>query len=142
MFRFMKRANHFKIYQCFRMAWGVIVELYAHSSHSQNAEATFAVSSTGSGPTPPRGISRTVEVCTFRCLLLFIEQFSTPLFAFGRRNARPDGKFEVALASAATSKVARKGRSFIILAMVFDSWILSRCHEQKSCLLVCPSPVS
>ena len=29
------------------------------ANYSQKAEATLAVSSTGSGPTPPRGMSRT-----------------------------------------------------------------------------------
>lgn len=101
------------------------------SKNLQNAEANLAVSSTGSGPTPPRGMSRTDDR-TSRCLLQLRELLSKAPSAPGGRKARPEGKFDAALGSAETSRAARNGRSFIILAMVFDGWIWA-CHEKSCC---------
>ena len=112
------------------------------SNHLQNAEATLAVSSTGSGPTPPRGMSRTDDR-TFRRVLLVKLSFSTPVVALGGRNARPEGKRDAVLGSAVTSRVARKGRSFILLVVPTVGFgVTGENKDEKSLLavLVCTSP--
>ena len=80
------------------------------ANYSQKAEATLAVSSTGSGPTPPRGMSRTAAPDLLKLI-------ASASLGFDGRNARPpEGKRDAEVGRANTT-AARNGRSFI-LAMV------------------------
>ena len=94
------------------------------ANYSQKAEATLAVSSTGSGPTPPRGMSRTAAPG-----LLKLMPASASL-GFDGRNARPpEGKRDAEVGRANTT-AARNGRSFI-LAMV------RRLDFEQACQVRC-----
>jgi len=101
------------------------------TNYSQKAEATLAVSSTGSGPTPPRGMSRTAPPRSLKLMLT-----SAPLDLDGRNARPPEGKRD-AEAGRANTTAARNGRSFI-LAMVRR---LDFEVSVKSYFWACLSPV-
>ena len=102
-------------------------------NYLQKAEATLAVSSTGRGPTPPRGMSRTVAP-----RLLKVLPASAPLDLDGRNARPPEGKRDAEVGRANTT-AARNGRSFI-LAMVRRLDLFGGV-KVKSYFWACLSPV-